>query len=70
MSSQMADDQDALKAEYRRLAKERSGYQQLVNAEAARWDGNGSKPAALAEAEARRDAMDHELARLADKIRL
>jgi hypothetical protein len=66
----MTDEQDHLKAEYRRLAKERSGCQQLLNAEAARWDGKGSKPAALAEAEAKRDAMDHELARIADKIKL
>jgi hypothetical protein len=65
----MADDQDALKTEYRRLLKVRAVFQQQVNAETEAWDGKGEKPKALAEAEANRDAMDIELARIADKVR-
>ena len=43
--------------------------QESVNIETACWDGKGQKPAALAEAEAKRDALDIELARVADKVR-
>ena len=65
----MADDQEALKAEYRRLLKERAVFQKTVNNETARWNGRGQKPAALVEAEASRDALDIELAKVADKVR-
>jgi DNA-binding protein H-NS len=65
----MTDDQDALKTEYGRLLKERAVFQKIVNTEMARWDGQGQKPAALAEAESSRDALDIELARVADKVR-
>ena len=65
----MADDQHALKTEYRRLLKERAMFQQRVNAETAAWDGNGEKAAKLVAAEADRAALDIELARVADKVR-
>jgi hypothetical protein len=65
----MSDDQEKLKTEYRRLSKERAVYQQLVNSEAALWDGKGEKPIKLADAEASRDALDIEMARVADKVR-
>ena len=66
----MPDDQEALKTEYRRLSKERARCQQLVNSEAALWDGKGDKPTRLVNAEADRDAIDLALARIADKIRV
>jgi hypothetical protein len=66
----MLDDQDALKTEYRRLSKERAIYQQLVNSEAALWNGKGEKPTKLADAEATRDSIDIAMARVADKVRL
>jgi DNA-binding protein H-NS len=65
----MADDQQALKTEYGRLLRERAALQEAVNTETACWDGKGQKPATLAEAEARRDALDIELAKVADKVR-
>ena len=65
----MTDDQEALKTEYRRLSKERAIYQQLVNSETALWNGKGEKPVKLANAEADRDAIDHAMARVADKVR-
>jgi hypothetical protein len=64
-----AADQEALKTEYRRLLKDRAALQEAVNTEMARWDGAGQKPAALVEAEAKRDALDIQLARVADKVR-
>jgi hypothetical protein len=65
----MADDQEALKKEYRRLLKERAALQEAVNTETACWDGKGEKPASLVEAEVKRDAIDVELARVADRVR-
>jgi len=65
----MADDQEALKAEYRRLAKERGVFQRIVNEQMALWNGQGQKPDALTDAETSRDALDIELARVADKMR-
>jgi DNA-binding protein H-NS len=43
--------------------------QEAVNTETACWDGKGQKPDTLAEAEAKRDALDIELAKVADKVR-
>ena len=65
----MAIDQEALKTEYRRLSNERAVFQKIVNTESASWSGQGQKPAALAQAEASRDALDIELARVADKVK-
>jgi hypothetical protein len=65
----MAVDQNALKTEYRRLLKERAALQATVNTETERWNGKGQKPSALIEAEAKRDALDIEMARVADKVR-
>ena len=65
----MRDDQAALKAEYRRLLKERKVFQERVNTEILAWNGKGEKPAALATAEAERDSLDVELARIADRVR-
>ena len=66
----MSDDQEKLKAEYQRLSKERKIVQQLVNSETALWNGKGEKPVRLVDAERSRDAVDYEMARVADKIRL
>jgi hypothetical protein len=65
----MAVDQEALKTEYRRLLKDRAALQETVNTEMERWDGKGQKPLTLVEAEAKRDALDIELVRVADKVR-
>jgi hypothetical protein len=65
----MTDDQQALKTEYGRLLRERAALQEAVNTETACWDGKGQKPVALAEAETKRDALDIELARVADNAR-
>jgi hypothetical protein len=65
----MADDQDELRQEYRRLAGRRAEFQQLVNQEQTKWNGRGEKPVALLEAERHRDDADIELARVADKIK-
>lgn len=62
-------DQEGLKIEYSRRLEERAACLGQVNTELAKWDGNGEKPAALAAAEAKRDAIDIELARVADKVR-
>ena len=61
--------EDALKTEYGRLLKERAALQEIVNTETAKWDGRGQKPVRLADAEAKRDTLDIELARVADKFR-
>ena len=66
----MANDQDQLRNEYRRLAAIRAKFQQLVNQEQTKWNGRGDKPTALANAERHRDDADIELARVADKIKL
>ena len=66
----MPEDQEFLKAEYRRLRNKRTALQDIVNSETAKWDGKGQKPLALSEAEASRDALDVELARIADKVRV
>ena len=66
----MANDQDELRKEYRRLAGRRAALQRLVNDEQTKWNGRGEKPAALVEAERHRDDADIELARVADKIKL
>jgi hypothetical protein len=63
------DDQEALKTEYRRLLQERAACLEQVSTEMAIWDGKGVKPARLAAAEAKRDSVDIELARVADKVR-
>ena len=65
----MSDDQEALKIKYRHLLKKRAVFQQLVNAETDAWNGKGQKPQALAVAEANRDALDIELAKVADRVR-
>ena len=65
----MSDDQEALKTEYRRLAKERAARQQIVNGEAALWNGKGEKPVKLRNAETNRDSIDIAMARVADKVR-
>ena len=65
----MPDDQEALKTEYRRLLKERKVFQELINNDTDAWNGKGEKPSALATAEAQRDALDLELARIADRVR-
>jgi hypothetical protein len=65
----MADDQEALRKEYGRLLKERVVFREMINTAAATWDGKGQKPNALLEAEAKRDTIDIELARIADKAR-
>jgi hypothetical protein len=63
------DDHEALKSEYGRLLKQRAALQEIVNIETAKWDGRSQRPVKLTEAEARRDALDIELARVADKFR-
>jgi hypothetical protein len=65
----MAQDQESLKAEYGRLLKVRAALQEAVNTETARWNGKGHKPVALTDAEAKRDELDIELARVTDKVR-
>jgi hypothetical protein len=41
----------------------------LVNTEADAWDRKGEKPSALVTAEAQRDELDVELAKIADRVR-
>jgi hypothetical protein len=64
-----ADDQEALKTEYKRLLGKRAVFRDIVIREQASWDGQEPKPEAMAEAERQRDDVDIELARIADRIR-
>jgi hypothetical protein len=64
------DDQDALKQEYKRLLGKRAVFRDIVIREQASWDGREPKPEAMAEAERKRDDVDIELARIADRIRI
>jgi len=64
------DDQDALKQEYKQLLKKRAVFRDVVIREQASWDGQEPKPEAMAEAERKRDDVDIELARIADRIRV
>jgi hypothetical protein len=64
-----ADDQEALKNEYKRLLAKRAGFRDVVIREQTSWDGQEPKPEAMAEAERQRDNVDIELARIADRIR-
>lgn len=63
------DDQDALKKEYKQLLGKRATFRDAIIREQASWDGREPKPEAMAEAERQRDAVDIELARIADRIR-
>jgi hypothetical protein len=64
-----ADDQEALKQEYKRLLGKRAAFRDVVIREQTAWDGREPKPEAMAEAERERDNVDIELARIADRIR-
>jgi len=63
------DDQDGLKQEYKKLLAKRALFRDTIIREQASWDGREPKPEAMAEAEQQRDAVDIELARIADRIR-
>jgi hypothetical protein len=47
----------------------RAPWQEAVNKPSDWWDGKGQKPSALTEAESKRDELDIELAKVADKVR-
>ena len=64
------DDQEELKQEYKRLLGKRAVFRDIVICEQASWDGQEPKPEAMAEAERKRDDVDIELARIADRIRV
>ena len=64
------DDQEELKQEYKRLLGKRAVFRDIVIREQASWDGQEPKPEAMAEAERKRDDVDIELARIADRIRV
>ena len=64
------DDQEELKQEYKRLLGKRAVFRDIVIREQASWDGREPKPEAMADAERKRDDVDIELARIADRIRV
>lgn len=64
------EDQEALKQDYRRLLGKRAVFRDIVIREQKSWDGQEPKPEAMADAEQKRDDVDIELARIADRIRI